>query len=78
MLEVLDVLNVMRRVLICMLEAAEGELCLLGVLEVIRCMLLRSMLDAVEGRLCSLEVGGVGGDGCDTPCAARYAGGCGG
>ena len=37
----------MRRVL-CTLEAVEGELYLLEVLEVIRCVLLR-MLQAVEG-----------------------------
>jgi len=41
----------MRRVLFCMLEAVEGELCLL---EVIRCVLL-VYWKAVEGRLCLLE-----------------------
>ena len=59
MLEVLEVpegLELIRRVLLCMLEAVEGELCLLEVLEVMRSMLLRSILDAAEGRLCSLEV----------------------
>ena len=40
----------MRRVLLCMLEDVEGELCLLTVLEVMRCMLLW-MLDAVEDGL---------------------------
>jgi hypothetical protein len=50
-----------RRVLLYMLEAVEGELCLLEVLEVldmlevIRCVLLR-MLEAVDGGLCLLEV----------------------
>ncbi len=43
-------LEVMRRVLLCMLEDVEGELCLLTVLEVMRCMLLW-MLDAVEDGL---------------------------
>src|SRR5437762_2264797 len=41
--------------LLCMLEAVEGELCLLKVLEVMRCVLL-CMLEAVEGGLCLLEV----------------------
>ena len=48
----------MRRVLLCMLGAVEGELRLLDVLElpeVIRCMVL-CMLEAEEGRLCLLEV----------------------
>ena len=40
-LEVLEVLDVMRRVLLFMLEAVQGEFCLLEVLTVIRCMLLR-------------------------------------
>jgi len=47
----------MRRVLLCVIEAVEGELCLLDVLEVkeaTRCMLL-CMLEAVEGGLCLLE-----------------------
>ena len=35
LLEVLEVPEVMRRVLLCMLEAVEGELCLLEVLEVL-------------------------------------------
>ena len=38
----------MRRVLLGMLEAAEGDLCLLELLDVMRCMLL-CMLGAVEG-----------------------------
>jgi len=61
--EVLEVLDTMRRVLFYMLEAAEGELCLLevmrcmllGMLEVMRCMRL-GMLEAVEGGLCLREV----------------------
>ena len=40
----LEILEGMRREPICMLEAVEGELCLL---EVLRCVLLR-MLEAVE------------------------------
>jgi len=55
---VLEVLEVMRFMLLCVLDAVEGRLCSLAVLEmleVMRCMLLH-MLDAVEGRLCSLEV----------------------
>ncbi len=47
---VLDVLTVMRRVLLCMLEAVESELCLLEVLEEMRCMLLCTV-EAVEGGL---------------------------
>ena len=45
--------EVMRRVLVCMLEAVEGELCLLEVLEVnaMRCALL-CRLEAREGGLC--------------------------
>ena len=45
----------MHRVLLCMLEAVEGELCLMDVLEVpevIRCV----VLCIVEGRRCVLEV----------------------
>jgi len=64
LLEVSEVLRVIRCVLLCMLEGLEGELCLLEVLEVIRCVLL-----------CSLGVaGGVAGD---TLCATLYAGGTG-
>ena len=41
----------MRRLLLCMLEAVEGELCLLeGMRRVLFCM-----LEAVEGVLCLLE-----------------------
>ena len=46
--EVLKVAEVMHRVLLCMLEAVDGELCLLEVLESIRCM----RLSTLEGRLC--------------------------
>ena len=46
--EVLKVAEVMHRVLLCMLEAVEGERCLP---EVIRCVLL-STLEVVDGRLC--------------------------
>ena len=48
----------MRRVLLCMLESVESEVCLLEVLEVpemMRCVLL-CMLEAMEGRFCLLEV----------------------
>ena len=57
----LEVLEVMRCVLLCMLEAVEGVLCSLKLLEVLevpevmRCVLL-CMLEAVEGGLCLLEV----------------------
>ena len=47
-------MEVMHRVLLCMLEAVEGELCLLELLEVpevMRCVLL-CILEDVEGRLC--------------------------
>ncbi len=43
LLEVLETLEVMRRLLLCILEAVESQLCLLDVLEVMeamRCMLL--------------------------------------
>ena len=40
--------EVMCRVLFCMLEVVEGDLCLLEVLEVMCCVLL-CMLEAVEG-----------------------------
>src|SRR5437762_1155489 len=53
----LCLLEVMRRVLLCVIEAVEGELCLLDVLEVkegTRGMLV-CMLEAVEGGLCLLE-----------------------
>ena len=53
-LEVLRVLDVMRHVLLRMLEAVEGELCLLDVLEEMRCVLL-GILETVGGRLCWLD-----------------------
>jgi len=61
LLDVLDVLEAMRCVLICMLEAVDGGLCLLEVMEVldlpeVMCRVLLCMLKAVEGELCSLEV----------------------
>jgi len=56
----LDVLELMCRVLLCMLESVEGELCLVEVAEVMRSVLLR-MLEAV-GRW-ALFAGGVGGAG---------------
>ena len=46
--EVLEVLEVIRCVLLGMLEAVEGEVCLLEVLEVMRCVLL-CMPAVVEG-----------------------------
>jgi len=52
MLYALEMLEGMRRVLLCMLEAAEGELCLL---EVIR-FVLSCILKVVEGALCLLEM----------------------
>ena len=52
-LRLLEVLEVMRCVLLCMLEALEGVFCLLEVMEVICCVLL-CMLDAVEGVRCIL------------------------
>ena len=51
----LEVLEMMRLVLFCMLEAVEGDLCWLEVLEVTCCVLLH-MLEAVDGKLCLLEV----------------------
>src|SRR6266480_2221654 len=76
----------------CMLEAAEGAVCLLGVVEggrlVLLCLLeklgvpevircmLLCMLEAVEGA--RSVCGGVGGGGGDTLCAALYAEGYGG
>ena len=83
----LGMLEGMRRALHCMLEAVEGELCLLEVLEVMRCVLL-CILEAVEGGLYLLEVVDVtevvdvaevvealvG----DAPCASLYVGGRGG
>jgi len=77
--DVLDALDVVR----CMLEAVEGEVCWLEVMEmseVIRCVLL-CMLEAVEVGLCLREMlrcrcSSAGGAGDDTLCAALYAGGC--
>jgi len=57
-LDVLEMSEVMRCVLLCMLEVVEGELSLFNVLEVpedMRCTLLY-MLEAVEDALSSLEV----------------------
>jgi len=62
-------------VLLCILYAAEGELCLLSVLEVIRCVLL-CILEAVEGL--ALFAGGVGDTGGDALRASLYARGYGG
>ncbi len=45
--EILD----MRRVLLCMLEAVEGELCLLEELEVMRCVLF-CILEALMSPVC--------------------------
>jgi hypothetical protein len=64
-LKVLEALNGVRCVL-CTLEAVEGELCLLEVPEVMRCVLL-CMLEAVEGGMCL--PGGVGGVGGNVLCA---------
>jgi len=75
--EVVEVLPAMRCMLLCMLEAVEGGLCLrevsevLEVLKVMRCMLL-CMLEAMEGRFKLLRVGG------DALYAILYAGGGGG
>ena len=52
MLGALEMLDVMHRVLLCMLEAVEGELCLLEVPEVMHALYALCMLEAVEGRLC--------------------------
>ena len=61
--------EVIRCMLLCMLEAVEGRLCLPEVPEAMRRMLL-GIVEAVEGRLCLLEKGGAGGD---ASCAALYA-----
>ena len=46
-----------RCVLLCMLEAVEGGLCLLEVSDVLDSLdVMRCMLEVVEGELCSLEV----------------------
>ena len=60
-----------------MLEAVEGELSLLEMLEAMRCALL-CMLEAVDGGLCLSEVLEVLDAGGDEMCATLYAGGCGG
>ena len=56
--KLLEVPEVMRCVLLCMLEAVEGGLCLLEILEApkVMCCVLFCMLDAVEGGLSLLEV----------------------
>jgi len=51
LLEVLEVMEVTRRALLCMLETAEGGFVLLEAPEVIRCVRL-CILEAVEGGLC--------------------------
>ena len=51
-LEAPEVPEVMRRVLLCMLEAVEGGFCLLEIPEVIHSVLL-CMLEAVDDGLCS-------------------------
>ncbi len=51
MLHALEMLEGMRRVLRCMLEAVEAELCSLEAVEMMRCVLL-CILEAVEGALC--------------------------
>ncbi len=55
MLCVLEVPEVTRCVLLCMLEAVDGELCLPEVM----CRVLLCILEAVEGELYLLEVLGV-------------------
>ena len=57
LMEVLEMSEVIRCAVLCMLDVVEGKLCSLEVLvvpEVIRCTLL-CMLETMEGRLCSLE-----------------------
>jgi len=75
--EVLEVLEVIRRVL-CMSEAAEGELCLSvsEAPEVMRCVLL-CMLEAVEGEVWLLEALTVLEVLVVIRCMRLYAGGCG-
>jgi len=51
----LCLLEAMRSVLLCKLEASEGALYLLDVPEVIRCVLL-CMLEVLKSRLCLLDV----------------------
>ena len=53
------------------LDAVEGELCLLGVMEVMRCVLLCT-LEAVDGGICLLEVAGRTGG--HAMCAGRAGG----
>ncbi len=55
MFYVLEMVDGMRRVLLCLLEAVEGKPYLLEVPNVIRCLPLCT-LEAVEGELCLLEV----------------------
>src|SRR5947207_665924 len=91
---VVEVMEAIRRVLLCIPEAVQGGIGLLEVevTKVMRCMLL-CMLEAVEF---SKFAGGDGGDascaalevvefskfargdGRDAPCTALYTGGCGG
>ena len=70
MMEEPEATRCVRRVLLCMLDVVEDELCLLEAPEVTSCAL---MLEAVEGGLCLLEVRGG-----DAPCAVLYAGDSGG
>ena len=51
MREELEVPEVIRCVVLCMLKAVEGRLCMLEVIRRVLCM-----LEAVEGGLCLLEV----------------------
>jgi len=62
-----EVLEVMRRMLLSILEAVNGELCLLDELEVMRCMLLCTLLRRV-GALCG-RVGRPCSAGGDALCA---------
>jgi len=48
----MEVLEVMHRVLLCMLEDVEGRLCSLEVMN----RVLLCMLEAVEGEVCLMEV----------------------
>jgi hypothetical protein len=52
---VLTVLGGCAEVLLCILEALDGRLCLLEVPEVMHCVLL-CMLEVVESELCLLEM----------------------
>jgi len=71
MLEVLEMLEVMRCVLLCVLEVAEGVLCLLEAPEVAETMRLCATL-------CAGGCGRAGDAEGDALCAALYTGGCGG